>query len=339
MAVTNYITANGMLVGEMTGGVMTAYGPDALGSVVATYSGTSLQNTYQYKPYGATLAKTGTAADPKFLWNGGSGYRATSLAFSSFYVRRRHFATSPAIWTTSDPVWPNQRAYGYASGRTVLFSDPSGLAPQRVPAGGFRCGCARLSIEWMLNETGSVDPVGWIVQEVNININLYTCDYGRFYSLHPCENGTTYYEAFPVVFGEGYLLDTWSFASNDLYCSFGSITYTASFQYYKVLPAVFYFGGPNKVACSGEDQLSSYLPPPGYVGEPGSEANVVVTWGCCSANGQSPSPPPLYGFIESTQVCCTGYANECFPFNGIATYNGGSETCSETTIYQGLPNS
>ena len=42
---------------------------------------------------GATLAKTGTAADPSFLWNGGSGYRATTLTTSAYYVRRRHYST------------------------------------------------------------------------------------------------------------------------------------------------------------------------------------------------------------------------------------------------------
>ena len=127
MSVTNYITANGMLVGEMTGGVMTTYGPDALGSVVATYSGTSLENTYQYKPYGATLAKTASAPDPSFLWNGTSGYRSTGLNNASFYVRRRHFSEVSIIWTTVDPTWPIEAPYVYSNGNPLTWNDPTGL--------------------------------------------------------------------------------------------------------------------------------------------------------------------------------------------------------------------
>ncbi len=46
------------------------------------FSTRSEENTYQYKPYGGVLAKTGTAADPSFLWNGGSevsGHKAHEL--------------------------------------------------------------------------------------------------------------------------------------------------------------------------------------------------------------------------------------------------------------------
>ena len=71
MPTTNYVTVNGMIIGESTGGVNRAYGLDALGSVVAMYTGTSVENTYRYKLYDGLLAKTGTASDPSFLWNGG----------------------------------------------------------------------------------------------------------------------------------------------------------------------------------------------------------------------------------------------------------------------------
>ena len=127
MPVTNYITANGMLIGEMTSGTMTAYGPDALGSVVVTYSGNSLQNTYQYKPYGGTLAKTGTGADPSFLWNGGSGYRATNLSNAAFYVHARHYSSRSGQWTSQDALWPRTASYSYANSDPVNYIDPSGM--------------------------------------------------------------------------------------------------------------------------------------------------------------------------------------------------------------------
>jgi RHS repeat-associated protein len=126
MAKTSYITANGMMLGEVTNGVMRNYGTDALGSVVATYSNGALENTYAYKPYGSTLAKTGTVADPSFLWNGGRGYRAVALQMATHYVRARHYSAVSSQWTTVDSVWPRQPPYSYVNGRVINFVDPSG---------------------------------------------------------------------------------------------------------------------------------------------------------------------------------------------------------------------
>ena len=128
MPTTDYIVANGMMLGEITNGVMRNYGTDALGSVVHTYSNGVPENTYAYKPYGATLAKTGTAIDPSFLWNGGSGYRATTLAKAEYYVRNRHFSAKGAIWTSVDLYWPQQLPYEYVGSSPVDQADPSGLS-------------------------------------------------------------------------------------------------------------------------------------------------------------------------------------------------------------------
>ena len=118
MAVTNYYSFGGQILGEETGGVRrdylgssahlvkTGFEPqpldfkcrsestsgrispnmrknhyltDALGSVTATVTGAGVvENTYRYKPYGEQLAKTGTGSDPKFLWVGRWGYRNNS---------------------------------------------------------------------------------------------------------------------------------------------------------------------------------------------------------------------------------------------------------------------
>ena len=125
---TNYISSHGMVWGEISqSGVTTSYGHDAQGSVVETFSNGGLVNTYRYKPFGGVLAKTGTAPDPRFLWNGGRGYRQTGLSFSGAYVRARHFAAETGIWTTCDPSWPSQPPYGYAKGSPTVRIDPSGL--------------------------------------------------------------------------------------------------------------------------------------------------------------------------------------------------------------------
>ena len=85
------------------------------------------ENTYVYKPYGGTLAKTGSATDPSFLWNGGSGYRSTGQSYSESYVRRRHLAITSGLWTSLDPWWPRETACRYGNSSPVNFRDPSGL--------------------------------------------------------------------------------------------------------------------------------------------------------------------------------------------------------------------
>lgn len=127
MTVTNYISMDGMLMGEMTSGVMRNYGTDALGSVVETVLNGVEENTYQYKPYGGLLAKTGVATDPSYLWNGGTGYRG-SIASLPIYVRARHYDTFSARWLTKDLYWPYERVYAYCDNDPLNSIDFSGNA-------------------------------------------------------------------------------------------------------------------------------------------------------------------------------------------------------------------
>ena len=64
---TNYISTHGMIWGEISdAGVPRSYGHDALGSVIETYVGGALQNTYRYKPYGGSLAKAFIGSKTRF---------------------------------------------------------------------------------------------------------------------------------------------------------------------------------------------------------------------------------------------------------------------------------
>lgn len=133
MPVTNYNTYNGRIRSETTAGVITSYLTDALGSVTATVSQSqAVENTYRYKPYGATLAQTGSNPNPGFLWTGDTGSRPTGLAQSGQYNRLRHYSETVGGWTTTDPLWPPQLAYTYVGGRVVTTIDPSGLQSQPV---------------------------------------------------------------------------------------------------------------------------------------------------------------------------------------------------------------
>jgi len=137
MAVTNYYSVEGEVIGEATGGVRTDYLTDALGSVTGTVNASSVVvNTYRYKPYGATLAKTGTGADPIFGWVGSAGYAGTGKAHSEMCVRARHYSSASGRWTSKDPIGQDGgdwNYYRYAENSPVGRTDPTGLSPGKEP--------------------------------------------------------------------------------------------------------------------------------------------------------------------------------------------------------------
>jgi len=129
MPVTNYITVNGQLTGEITNGVRTQYMTDALGSVIGTTDGSgNILNTYRYTPYGGKTYKTGTSPDPKFLFAGTWGGRQTGRAHSEEYWRARHRSEPETTWTTVDPLWPTEDVYGYAMSSPTTRLDQTGLS-------------------------------------------------------------------------------------------------------------------------------------------------------------------------------------------------------------------
>src|SRR4051812_28055397 len=101
MAVTNYYTVNGEIIGEKAaGGTRVDYLTDALGNVTATMNqSAAIVNTYRYKPYCGQLTKTGVGADPSFRWVGNQGYRQTGKKYSDVYVRARHYDERGGRWT------------------------------------------------------------------------------------------------------------------------------------------------------------------------------------------------------------------------------------------------
>ncbi|MHB8638021.1 MAG: RHS repeat domain-containing protein [Fimbriimonadaceae bacterium] len=127
MGKTSYYSAGGELYGESTAGVATTYMSDALGSTIGTVTSAGVRNRYTYSPYGVVTSKTGTDPDPRFLWNGRSGYRETARAHASHYVRARIFDDEAAQWTTLDRFWPEEAPYAYAGQRPATLVDPSGL--------------------------------------------------------------------------------------------------------------------------------------------------------------------------------------------------------------------
>ena len=128
MGTTYYNTVNGRMISQKKNGVRTNFHTDALGSITTTTVNGAVENTYRYKPYGETLAKTGTAEDPRFLWTGDTGSRKTQAKASEHYNRARHYSNSYALWSTVDDKFPNELQYAYSVNNPTTFIDPSGNA-------------------------------------------------------------------------------------------------------------------------------------------------------------------------------------------------------------------
>ncbi len=130
MPVTNYDTLHGEIIAEYTNGVQLDYLKDALGSVTAWVDqNCNIVATARYKPFGDILVSTGTLG--RFTWVGTLGYRSSGLTWADKYVRARHYGSKQGQWTTVDPLWPTEQAFGYARGQSTSTSDQSGLQKQK----------------------------------------------------------------------------------------------------------------------------------------------------------------------------------------------------------------
>jgi len=131
MSVTDYYTIEGTIIGESTAGVHTDYLTDAMGSVTATVNqSATMMRTFRYYPYGGTSDSTGNSGpDPKFKWIGSRGYRNSSDKYSNYYIRARHYGSDQGAWSTIDPLWPSEPAYGYVRSNPTTLIDVSGKEP------------------------------------------------------------------------------------------------------------------------------------------------------------------------------------------------------------------
>ena len=121
-----YLSVDGEIFGEVTGGVVNFYDRDALGSVVAIEDGAgNTVSTIEYKPFGDVRTYTGEnplSSPRRFLWCGTWGYRFNEryAQYTSHYVRARHYSSLQGMWSTVDPLYPTERAYGYVENRVTV---------------------------------------------------------------------------------------------------------------------------------------------------------------------------------------------------------------------------
>jgi len=158
-----YLSVDGEIFGEVTNGVVNFYDRDALGSVVAIEDGAgNTVSTIEYKPFGDVRTYTGEnplAAPRRFLWCGTHGYRFNEryAQYTSHYVRARHYSSLQGMWSTIDPLYPTERAYGYVENRVTVRIDPSGMQGISVLLRG-RC-CIKYWYEW--DDHSNIDCSKW----------------------------------------------------------------------------------------------------------------------------------------------------------------------------------
>ncbi len=126
-ATLDYVYGPGGVPLEQINGTTTLwYHHDQLGSTRAITNATGVtQATYQYDPYGTTVASTGSVTNP-FLYAG--QYKDTESQL--YYLRARYYDPATAQFLSRDPMVAETRSpYGYVSGSPLNGGDPSGNRP------------------------------------------------------------------------------------------------------------------------------------------------------------------------------------------------------------------
>ena len=124
MPTVSYLTVGGETLAETRGGAERDYLPDPLGSVAALLDPSQARtDAFLYWPFGEERSRTGSTPTP-FRFVGTLGYHRDGEGRT--YVRARHHRPALARWQTLDPLWPGERAYGYAGGNPTSRVDPSG---------------------------------------------------------------------------------------------------------------------------------------------------------------------------------------------------------------------
>lgn len=242
MAVTNYYTMNGQIVGESTSGVRTAYHRDALGSVVATTDqNQSVTATARCAAYGTAFATSGNYAALRFGWCGTLGYRKTQrsgigLVQSEAYVRARHYSASASRWTTTDPADEDGNLYGYGESSPVTLVDPTGMLSSRMTSNNFQtathCGDV-VNAEWTFTLSKPAPCKGWIVQKVDVTCSYQACTCPT----NPSSWPFSYWEAWPIAHGgttavDDYGWNTGTWATGTCHMKSGQYGQTTTIKFF-----------------------------------------------------------------------------------------------------------
>ncbi|CAN5610641.1 hypothetical protein BH11ARM2_BH11ARM2_32350 [soil metagenome] len=127
MGIVNHGTVNGQILQQESSGTATQLVPDTLGSVARARSASgSILYSVTYWPFGEVRTESGTNPAP-FGFVGTLGYYRESP--TKMYVRARMYDAARTAWTTVDPYWPGQKAYGYVNQVPTKMTDLIGRSP------------------------------------------------------------------------------------------------------------------------------------------------------------------------------------------------------------------
>lgn len=182
MAVRNYYTVGGQLIGESS--IATGrfdYMVDSVGTVAGTVDQSAVATgSYRARPYGSQLSTTGTTSS-RFKWIGSYGYRASNLKHADIYVRSRTYSSAEGRWNSVDPlifiaglyqVPPDKinfnrlTYYEYCSSNPSTKIDPTGLAESA---------CVSLRLPVVPNVTFGLQYCNWCYQCCDMQASASRC--------------------------------------------------------------------------------------------------------------------------------------------------------------------
>lgn len=107
------------------GGVTTVLETDALGSVIRSVAGSTVNATFRYDSYGRVVAQTGTPQAP-FAFQG----RELDPESRLYYFRARYYEPTVGRFLTEDPIglWGGLNLYAFVDNNPFSYIDPLGLA-------------------------------------------------------------------------------------------------------------------------------------------------------------------------------------------------------------------
>lgn len=199
MAVKNYDTVNGQLIGECSSGVTTTYLTDEFGSAVETVQSGSVVNRYLYSPYGLLTSNEGFGSDPRFMWKGASDYRTTLRSYSEYLSNHKHYSSATARWTSSTPSGRFQNSYQFGQSNPVASPNNSPVIIKRHSIEGscIATGCGDFGVAFYFTVDGFDN--GWLIQHVRRDVSAVTCMGDPVYD---CCGSCEFYEAWRVIDGE-----------------------------------------------------------------------------------------------------------------------------------------
>ena len=116
----------GLAIDERLSRAGETYLTDLLGSTVALASGTSIQTSYGYDPYGVAQTPVGASSTNPFQF---TGREKDATSAGLMYYRARYYNPSWGRFVSEDPIGINGgiNLYAYVEGNPSGYNDPSGL--------------------------------------------------------------------------------------------------------------------------------------------------------------------------------------------------------------------